>query len=270
LNIPNNTTVTKIGNYKNVTIGTNCNVTFTTGTIFGRVTIGKSSQVKFNANGTGTLNINRIVMIDGTNTISTKLLFASDVSVRVKEYVETGRSSMINPTGGYKAVFYIGGDEFHVLSGGNTTVNASVYAPNGTIRVEGDATKNTYMKGFYIANRVISSNKNIYWNQFDCLNPSAKTTDVENIVSKEVQPEVIPFDVKAYPNPTNYQFIIEVEGGSTEKVEVDVFDMQGRSIKHIESIDNQTIRFGEDLPAATYIAIVNQGTNQKSIKLIKK
>jgi hypothetical protein len=130
------------------------------------------------------------------------------------------------------------------------------------------------MKGFYIANRVLSINKNIYWNQFDCLNPTAKTTNTESIATKEVQPlvspEPSPFDVKAYPNPSNYQFTIEVEGGSTEKVEVDVFDIQGRSIKHIESIDNQTIMFGEELPTGTYIAIVNQGANRKTVKLIKK
>jgi hypothetical protein len=276
LNIPNNTTVTKTGNYKNVSIGTNCNVTFTTGTIFGSINIGKSSQVKFNANSTGVLNVNSINLADGTDAAPSKLLFASDISIRVKSNVTIGKSSLVNTTGGYKAVFFVGGNEFRVLPGGNVTVNASVFAPNGTIKVDGDAAavKNTYMKGFYIGSRVASTNKNIYWNQFDCLNPTAKTNDVESIATKEAEPLVSPkpaiFDVKAYPNPTNYQFTIEVEGGNAEKVEVDLFDMQGRSIKHIESTNNQSIIFGEDLPAGTYIAVVNQGANRKTLKLIKK
>jgi autotransporter-associated beta strand protein len=272
--IPNNTTVTKVGNYKNVTIGTNCNVTFTTGTIFGTVTIGKSSQVKFNANSTGILNVQSINISSGTDPAPSKLIFGSDISVRVKTTVTIGKSSVVNPTGGYKAVFYIGGNEFRVLPGGNATVNASVFAPNGTIRIEGDAVKNTYMKGAYIASRVVSTYKNIYWNQFDCLNPGAKTNSMDNIATKEVEPlhsqEAVSFDVKAYPNPTNYQFTIEVVGGSSEKVEMNLFDIQGRSIKHIESVDNQPIIFGEELPAGTYIAIVYQGANKKSLKLIKK
>ena len=273
LSIPNNTTVTKTGNYKNVTIGTNCNVTFTTGTIFGSVTIGRSSQVKFNANNTGVLNVNSINMADGTDASPTKLLFASNIAVRVKTAVNVGKSSLVNPTGGYKAVFYIGGSEFRVMPGGNVTVNASIFAPNGTIRVEGDAVKNTYMKGFNIASRVVSTNKNIYWNQFDCLNPSAKTIDVENVVAKEidpVRPEVALFDVKAYPNPSNYQFTLELEGGNADKIEIEVYDMQGRHIKHIESEYDLPIVFGEELPAGTYLTIVNQGSNRKALKLIKK
>ncbi|MDR6843819.1 HYR domain-containing protein [Flavobacterium granuli] len=270
--IPNNTTTTVTGNWKNVTIGTNCNVTFTTGTIFGKISIGKSSQVKFNANNTGVLNVVSINMADGTDALPTKLLFASNISVRVKETVNIGKSSLVNPTGGYKAVFFVSGNEFHVLPGGNVTVNASVFAPNGTIKVDGDAAKNTNMKGAYIANYVTSTNKNVFWNQFDCSNPSAKTGEIENIIAKEIEPTVdqVLFDVKAYPNPSNYQFTLEVEGGSVEKVEVEVYDMVGRHIKHIESDFNQPIVFGEELPAGTYLTIVNQGSNRKALKLIKK
>ncbi|PZX94442.1 hypothetical protein DOS84_07425 [Flavobacterium aquariorum] len=272
LSIPNNTTVTKTGNYKNVTIGTNCNVTFTTGTIFGTISIGKSSQVKFNANNTGVLNVNSISLADGTDASPTKLLFASDISVRVKTTVSIGKSSMVNPIGGYKAVFFIGGNEFRVLPGGNVTVNASVFAPNGTVKVDGDAAKNTNMKGAYIANYVTSTNKNVFWNQFDCANPTAKTGSIENIVAKEIEPTISPdpFDVKAYPNPSNYQFTLEVEGGSVEKIEVEVYDMGGRHIKHIESDFNQSIVFGEELPTGTYLTIVSQGSNRKALKLIKK
>jgi hypothetical protein len=98
-------------------------------------------------------------------------------------------------------------------------------------------------------------------------------TDVKtNVVAEELIKviEPVPFNVIAYPNPTDSQFTITVEGGSTEKVEADVFDMQGRSIKHFESVDNQPIVFGEQLPAGSYIVIVNQGVNRRTLQLIKK
>ncbi|TRX33260.1 HYR domain-containing protein [Flavobacterium sp. ZT3R18] len=101
---------------------------------------------------------------------------------------------------------------------------------------------------------------------------TAKTDVKTDVVVKELVKVIEPvlFNVIAYPNPTDSEFTIIIEGGSSEKVEVDVFDMQGRGIKHFESVDNQPILFGEQLPAGTYIAIVNQGANRKTLQLIKK
>jgi hypothetical protein len=78
------------------------------------------------------------------------------------------------------------------------------------------------------------------------------------------------FDVKIYPNPAQYQFTLELEGGSSEKTEAVVYDLLGRMVKHIENNDLQPINFGEELPAGTYIVTVRQGENQKTIKLIKQ
>ncbi|PWA07591.1 hypothetical protein DB891_14670 [Flavobacterium laiguense] len=91
-------------------------------------------------------------------------------------------------------------------------------------------------------------------------------------VSKEtVEPiQATTFNVIAYPNPSAHYFSLDVIGGSNEKVEIDIFDMHGRSIKHIESADHQSIMFGEDLPSGGYFAIINQGANRKTLKLVKK
>jgi hypothetical protein len=78
------------------------------------------------------------------------------------------------------------------------------------------------------------------------------------------------FNVVAYPNPSKHSFTIEIAGGSTQKVEVEVYDMLSRLVKHIESNDNQPILFGDNLPSGTYIARVTQGDNQKIIKVIKE
>ncbi|MBF2708557.1 T9SS type A sorting domain-containing protein, partial [Flavobacterium soyangense] len=73
-----------------------------------------------------------------------------------------------------------------------------------------------------------------------------------------------------YPNPTSYKYTLFLEGGSKEKVQVEVFDMVGRLVKHIESNDGQAIEFGEDLPTGAYFTTVTQGTYQKTVRLIKQ
>jgi hypothetical protein len=74
----------------------------------------------------------------------------------------------------------------------------------------------------------------------------------------------------AYPNPSSQYFIIEMKGNSNEKVEVVVYDVLGRMVKHIENSDGQEIKLGEEFPSGAYIAIINQGINQKTIRLIKE
>jgi len=82
--------------------------------------------------------------------------------------------------------------------------------------------------------------------------------------------EPVPFNVVTYPNPTKYEFTLVVEGGSEEKVGVLVYDVFGKMVKQIDNSDGQQISFGEEFPSGAYIAIVSQGTNQKTIKLIKQ
>jgi hypothetical protein len=87
----------------------------------------------------------------------------------------------------------------------------------------------------------------------------------------ETAPEVLPFNVKAYPNPTEHQFTLALEGGSNEKVQITVYDAVGRQVKKIERNDNvSVIRFGEDLKVGAYIVEVRQGMNRKTLKLLKQ
>ena len=78
------------------------------------------------------------------------------------------------------------------------------------------------------------------------------------------------FDVIAYPNPSNHVFTLEVKGNSTEKVEVAVYDILGRLLKRIDNSDGQSIQFGDELPTGTYLTVIRQGTNHKTVKLIKQ
>jgi len=78
------------------------------------------------------------------------------------------------------------------------------------------------------------------------------------------------FQVKVIPNPTENQFTLFVEKGNNEKIVVVVYDVLGRVVKHIEKSDTQLIRFGEDLKVGSYMVIVRQGNNTKTVKLVKQ
>ena len=95
-------------------------------------------------------------------------------------------------------------------------------------------------------------------------------TRVNPIYTKK-HPKLPSFDVKAYPNPTEHQFTLYIEGASTEKVQVVIFDALGRLVKKIERGDPMNaIRFGEDLKTGVYMVEVRQGVNRKTLKLIKQ
>jgi hypothetical protein len=76
--------------------------------------------------------------------------------------------------------------------------------------------------------------------------------------------------VKVIPNPTDSYFTLDVESSSNEKIVVVVYDVLGRIVKHIENSEGQLIRFGEDLKVGSYMAIVRQGNNTKTVKLVKQ
>ncbi|WP_140485967.1 MBG domain-containing protein [Flavobacterium sp. GSA192] len=86
----------------------------------------------------------------------------------------------------------------------------------------------------------------------------------------EVEVEIDPFSVIAYPNPSSSQFSLVVNSESQEKVEVLVYDMLARLIKRIETKDEEIISFGEDLPSGEYLVLVRQGEKRKSVNVIKK
>jgi hypothetical protein len=77
------------------------------------------------------------------------------------------------------------------------------------------------------------------------------------------------FDAIVYPNPSNDQFTLKIEGGSSEKVQVQVFDLLGRSVIRTEKTNGETIQFGKDLPGGSYITVINQGIETKTVRLIK-
>ncbi|MDZ4328996.1 MAG: MBG domain-containing protein, partial [Flavobacterium sp.] len=87
-----------------------------------------------------------------------------------------------------------------------------------------------------------------------------KKNGAAKVVIVEKTPEIVPFAITAYPNPSAQYFIIDIKGGTSEKTEVIVYDILGRMVKHIQNSDSKEIKFGEELSSGSYIAIINQGT----------
>jgi hypothetical protein len=91
----------------------------------------------------------------------------------------------------------------------------------------------------------------------------------EEVVAAENQIMDLGFNVKVYPNPSNYEFTFESQNTVAEPVLIKVFDISGKLIKQIENNEQQIV-FGHDLPKGIYLAIIEQGINTKTIKLIKE
>ena len=82
---------------------------------------------------------------------------------------------------------------------------------------------------------------------------------------------VLPFNVKVFPNPTQHQFSLVLEGATDEKVQIVVYDALGRQVKVFEKPGaNMPIRFGMDLKNGAYVVEVRQGDNRKTLKLVKQ
>jgi len=83
---------------------------------------------------------------------------------------------------------------------------------------------------------------------------------------------VVPFDVIAYPNPFSNAFTLQVTTTSTANVEVNVYDASSRLIDRYEvsSAEVSGLRIGDNYPAGAYNLLVSQGTEIKTVRVIKK
>lgn len=77
-------------------------------------------------------------------------------------------------------------------------------------------------------------------------------------------------DLIVYPNPSSNKFTFVLESQSTEEVIINIFDITGRKVLDVNNkMANEKIELGEDLIAGSYLAEVVQGSNRKTIKIIK-
>ncbi len=97
--------------------------------------------------------------------------------------------------------------------------------------------------------------------------------DCENALTSNnsITQQVEDFTVIVSPNPSRTEFQINITGGDeTQTLLVNVFDLLGRQINTVKSNYTSSIVLGSKLSPGTYIAEIRNGTNTKTIKLIKQ
>jgi hypothetical protein len=77
------------------------------------------------------------------------------------------------------------------------------------------------------------------------------------------------FEVAVYPNPTVNDFTLRVSTTGSEKINVRVLDIQGRELKRLTVMPNQTTTIGNELKAGSYMVEVSQGDKKNVQKLMK-
>ena len=75
--------------------------------------------------------------------------------------------------------------------------------------------------------------------------------------------------IAAYPNPATTEFALSVEGGTTEKIEILVTNIQGQTVYQAGGTSNKKYRFGNSFMRGIYIVKVVQGNSVQMIKVIK-
>jgi hypothetical protein len=275
VSVPNNTTGTLNGNYRNLTIGTNCNVILT-GTIYRLITVSSGSMVRFSQ---PVVNIGGINLDQGSISSPTTVAFSQACIVRSNADINMASMCSINPDN-YKVVFYIGvssgnsSPDFNVSSGGNVTVNANIYVPNGDISVGGNNTINTFMNGKFIASLVKSTGQRVIWNSFDCGTANLITrTTIGNGSQATIIPiiESIPSFLTASvtPVPTESFFTLRIKSSSQDNVVMKIYDIVGRQIEQFNGSPDQAYRFGNRYMQGTYIVEVHQGSKVRIIQVVK-
>ncbi len=98
------------------------------------------------------------------------------------------------------------------------------------------------------------------------LSTSTTTTAVSDatvaVVSKSLQ-------LTAYPNPTTTSFSLMVQGGTTEKVSVQVYSAEGKILYQTTGNTNTKYTFGNSFMTGVYIVKVVQGNSIQTLKLLK-
>ncbi|MET3886003.1 HYR domain-containing protein [Niastella sp. OAS944] len=275
VSIANNTNGTVNGNFRNLTIGTNCNVTLT-GTIFRLIAVGAGSTIRFTQ---PVINIGGINLTQGTASSPTTVAFSQATVVKSNADINVAPLCTINPDN-YKVVFYIGvssgnsSPDFNVTAGGNVTVNASIYVPNGDISVGGSTTNNSFMNGKFIASLVRSTGQRVIWNSFDCGTANLITrTSVPNVSSATIipiiEPDVAYFTATVTPVPTENFFTLKIKSNSDETIQVKIFDIVGRQIEQLHGSPAQSYRFGNGYMQGSYIVEIHQGNKVKVMQVVK-
>ncbi len=80
------------------------------------------------------------------------------------------------------------------------------------------------------------------------------------------------FKVIAYPNPFDSTYQLDIINGTSDTVEMKVYDMAGKLVesRKINSIEINNNKAGNNYPSGIYNVILTQGKNIKTVRVVKK
>jgi hypothetical protein len=99
--------------------------------------------------------------------------------------------------------------------------------------------------------------------------PIVKGTNVNNEEDEDILKEYA-LDVSLFPNPSADVFSLKLNGNSSDRMEIRVYDISGRLIEKLGPVVSGSItRFGSKYRPGLYYLEVSKGSNRRVIKLIK-
>jgi len=103
---------------------------------------------------------------------------------------------------------------------------------------------------------------------------TATVTAVKEETTEETPDETVtnlklPFNIKAYPNPSSQYFNLNIEGYDGEEAEIMVYNSAGILIDQFKQKANQENQLGQNWARGMYIVQIKKGVEVKTIKLMK-
>lgn len=100
----------------------------------------------------------------------------------------------------------------------------------------------------------------------------AKTSPEQTVTinCKTADPEMASFTADAYPNPFTKSLSVNISSASRDAATVQIMDFSGRTLSTFNNVDASIpFEINEDLTPGVYFIKVEQGSNEKMIKVVK-
>ncbi|HVT84949.1 MAG TPA: T9SS type A sorting domain-containing protein, partial [Chitinophagaceae bacterium] len=166
-------------------------------------------------------------------------------------------------SGGTVSVFQLG------QSGGtySSTAGLSINSSTGAINL-GASTPGTYTVTYTFSNGncTNTTTANVTINACN----SRSSGQSQSVNPKQPVLEAQTLQATAYPNPTQTYFNLKISSGSTENVQIKVFNMAGKLLTVLNGAVGETYRFGDLYTSGTYVVEVYQGQQRVTTKVVKQ
>jgi hypothetical protein len=96
-------------------------------------------------------------------------------------------------------------------------------------------------------------------------------TDIAQSEFNEAFNEAGALNITASPNPSSHTFNLTISGNAQESILLRVVNAQGKVVEQRQNIKSgQSLQIGEDYAAGMYIIEIQQGSERKTIKVVKQ